>query len=88
MASDEEGKPMENQKEDLQEKAIRALSEQVKQNAQKFTTVMDSQELDIDKIEAMRSELRKQTDGVIAELYRGLVNGIREKPLIVKKKRK
>lgn len=79
---------MENQKEDLQEKAIRALSEQVKQNVQKFTTVMDSQELDIDKIEAMWSELRKQTDGVIAELYQGLVNGIREKPLIVKKKRK
>jgi dethiobiotin synthetase len=79
---------MENQKEELRERAIKAFSEQVRQNVQKFTTVMDSQELDIDKIEALWGELRKQADGVIAELYGGLVNEIPEKPLIVKKKRK
>ena len=46
---------------------------------------MDRQELNIEKIEVMWGELRRQTGTVVAELYNGLVNQIPEKQLIVKK---
>jgi hypothetical protein len=81
------GKSMEKSKENPREQALRALSEAVNQNTGKFEKAMNRQELNIDKIEAMRSELRVKADGIFNELYDGLVNGIPEKELTVKKRR-
>jgi hypothetical protein len=55
-----------------------SLSEAVAQNVGKFRDVMNRQELNIDRIEAMWSELRVEADKTINELYDGLVNEIPE----------
>jgi hypothetical protein len=83
--SQEEGNTLKEHSDDLSERAVRAFGEGVQHNVGKFRDVMDRQELNIDKIEALWRELRVQTEQVIKELYTELVGEILEKELIVKK---
>jgi hypothetical protein len=84
-ASRRRGINMENS-EKISEKAAAALREGLQRNTGEFVELEKKEALSIDIIEEMWGKAKAETNQVLDEYCNGMINDIREKELVRKKK--
>jgi hypothetical protein len=72
--------------EKITEKALAAARESILRNTSDFVEPEKREALDINKIEAMMGNAKSRMNQVPDDFYNGMINDIREKEVIRKKK--